>query len=428
MSDQFKAAPYNISETALTADTVDGKLSAIPESMKAVATSDKDPWFQAAQVAGSPKQDWYVFADAPLGSNWEPLANRFYYAAFGATFPDLNLRNPAVTAELTSTADFWLKDVGVDGFRLDAAKYLVEDGATQQNTPETHAWWHDFRTAIEQTSPGALTLGEVWDTSKISSSYVPDSLDMTFNFALSSTYVSSAGGGDGNSLGRVLANAASVYPTGGFGTFLSNHDMDRVASQIGEPKRLRAAAALLLTGPGVPFVYYGEEISMTGQKPDEQIRTPMRWDATAATAGFTTAQPWEPLSADSVGVDVADESADPGSMLSWYRQLIALREAHPALAFGSYATADASPAHVVAEVRTYAGETDLVVANLGDTDLTGVTLSLARGSLCGTPNASVAFGSGEALAPTITATGGFSHYVPMATLPAHGVTVITLRQ
>jgi glycosidase len=390
-------------------------------------TSDQDPWFKESQTPGSAKADWYVWADAPQGNNWEPLGNRFYYAAFGSAFPDLNLRNPDVTAELTNTAKFWLQDVGVDGFRLDAAKYLIEDGPTTQNTPETHAWWHDFRAAIEQATPGALTLGEVWDTPKVSGSYVPDALDMTFDFGLASTYVSAAGAGDGNSLGRVLTNATSVYPSGGFGTFLSNHDMDRVASQIGEPTRIRAAAALLLTGPGVPFVYYGEELGMAGQKPDEQIRTPMRWDATTPAAGFSSGQPWEGLSPDPPSVNVVTESADPGSLLSWYRQLIALRAAHPALALGSYVTAQSSSRNVVAEVRAYGSETDLVVGNLGDTDLAGVTLSLAAGPLCGIPKATLALGGGQAVPPSVTTAGGFSGYAPVAMLPAHGVTVIALR-
>ena len=349
-------------------------------------TSDQHPWFVESQTPGSAKADWYVWADTPQGNGWEPLGGRYYYAAFGPTLPDLNLRNPDVTAELTSTAEFWLHDVGVDGFRLDAAKHLIEDGATTENTPETHAWWHDFRTAIEAKAPGALTLGEVYDTPKVSSSYVPDALDMTFDFGLASTYVSSAGGGDGNSLGRVLTNATTVYPPGGFGSFLTNHDQGpRGQRQIGEPQRLRAAASPAADrAPACPFVYYGEEIGMTGQKPDEQIRTPMRWDATARLGRLHHGPAVGAALRDPATLNVADESADPASLLSWYRQLIALRAARPALALGSYVTAQASSHNVVAEVRAYNGDTDLVVGNLGDTDLAGVTLSLATGPLCGT--------------------------------------------
>jgi alpha-amylase len=391
-------------------------------------TSDQHPWFVESATPGSARQDWYVWADAPQGNNWHRLGDRFYYAAFGSTLPDLNLRNPDVTAELTSTALFWLKDVGVDGFRLDAAKHLIEDGATTEDTPETHAWWHDFRTAIEVDAPAALMLGEVFDTPRVSSSYVPDGLDMTFDFGLASSYVTGAGTGDGNALGRVLAFVNKLYPQGGFGAFLTNHDQERAASQIGDLARLKVAAALLLTGPGVPFIYYGEEIGMTGQKPDEQIRTPLRWDATAGSAGFTSGTPWEALSADAANVNVADESANPDSLLNWYRDLVALRSQNPVLSLGAYYSAVASSRNVVAELRRYANEAALVVGNLGDSDLTGVTLSLESGPLCGTPGATLALGSGQVTPPIVTPDGGFSDYAPLTTLPAHSVTVIALTQ
>jgi glycosidase len=165
---------------------------------------------------------------------------------------------------------------------------------------------------------------------------------------------------------------------------------------------------------------------MTGRKPDEQIRTPLRWDATSGSAGFTSGTPWEPLSGDVASVNVADESADPGSLLNWYRKLVALRSKNLALSLGAYYTADASSRNVVAEVRRYGVDTAVVVGNLGDTNLTGVTLSLATGPLCGILSATVLLGDGQAAAPNVMANGGFSDYVPMAMLPAHSVTVIAL--
>ena len=282
--------------------------------------------------------------------------------------PDLNLANADVTAEVTHDARFWLADVGVDGFRLDAAKYLIEDGSTTENTPETHAWWRTFRGSIEGTAPGALLLGEVYDTPQNSASYVPDDLDMTFDFALASADVSAAQSGDGGGLGRILAKVTSLYPpSGGFGAFLTNHDQDRVASQLaGDPAELRVAADLLLTGPGVPFIYYGEEIGMTGRKPDERIRTPMRWDAASGKAvGFSRATPWEALSADPATVNVADESADPDSLLSHYRDLIRLRAGHPALAVGAFIPVASDVSGVVASLRSSPTETALVWPTFG---------------------------------------------------------------
>jgi alpha-amylase len=390
-------------------------------------TSNQDPWFVDAETPGSAHDDWYVWADRPEGSNWFPDGDRYYYAAFGADMPDLNLRNPAVTAELTATARYWLEDVGVDGFRMDAAKYLVEDGSVTQNTPETHAWWQALRTNLEATDPGAFLLGEVWDTPQESSSYVPDDLDMTFDFGLSGVYVATAGSASASAQGRSLTKITGLYPTDGLGTFLTNHDMDRVASVLGDPAKLRVAAGLLLSGPGVPFVYYGEEIGLTGQKPDERIRAPMRWDASEPTFGFSTGTPWEAVTDDLPGVNVAEESADPCSLLSWYRTLIGVRAAHPVLAEGGYQTLTSSSDAVLAELRTSATETLLVVINTSGAAVSGEQLSLDSGPFVGAaPTARLVLGSGTPAAPQPTAAGGFSGYVPFPTLPADSVSIVSL--
>jgi glycosidase len=392
-------------------------------------TSNQHPWFADAQTPGSAHDDWYVWASSPQGSGWYPDGKRYYYGAFGANMPDLNVANPAVTAELTRDAQFWLGDMGVDGFRLDAAKYMIEDGSTTQNTPETHAWLGDFRRALQGTSPGALTLGEVWDTSKVSSSYVPDALDMTFDFTVASGYVDAAGSGNASSIDRILAKITTLYPLGGFGSFLTNHDMDRVASALGsDPAKLRLAAGLLLTGPGVPFVYYGEEIGMTGQKPDERIRTPMRWDASKPSAGFSTQAPWESLSADPASLNVAAEAADPGSLLSSYRDLIRLRASHPALSEGTYIPVTTDQSAVFAAVRSTPAETLLVVANVSDA-AASPTLDLVTGPLCGTPSATLLMGAGpgeQATAPAVTPAGGLAGYRPLAVIGPRTVVVIDL--
>jgi alpha-amylase len=390
-------------------------------------TSSEHPWFVASEKGTAPYADWYVWADSPQGSNWQPDGKRFYYAAFGADLPDLNLENPDVTAEVTADAEYWLTDVGVDGFRLDAAKHLIEDGATLENTPETHEWWETFRAATEQKSPGALLLGEVWDTPQNSASYVPDDLDLTFDFALASIDVGAAQSGDGSSVERALAKITTLYPaSSGFGAFLTNHDQDRVASQLrGDAGAIRVTADLLLTGPGVPFIYYGEEIGMTGAKPDERIRTPMRWDATSPAAGFSTHDPWEAMSNDPASVNVATETGDPGSLLSHYRDLIRLRAAHPALATGAWTAVDTDAPGVVASLRTSPTETALVLTNVGTTAAIP-TLTLAAGPLCGTPAADEVFGTADIATPSISATGGFNGYRPVDALPLRSSVVIVL--
>jgi alpha-amylase len=403
-------------------------------------TSDQDPWFVASRDPGSSKRDWYVWADKPQGNNWYPLGGSYYYAAFGPTFPDLNLRNPDVTREVTDDVERWMRPTqfgGVDGFRLDAAKYLIEDGAKTENTPETHQWWNDFRTAIDSAAAhngtdDPLTVGEVWDTPQTSSSYVPDDLDMTFDFGYAGALINAVNSADGATLGRVMTKVTGLYPPGAFGAFLTNHDMPRLANQVGgDATREHEAAALLLLGPGTPFVYYGEELGMSGDKPDPQIRAPMRWNASQPSAGFSSAEPWEVLSADPASVNVADEAADPDSLLNWYRQLIAFRNGQPMLTTGTFASVTAKDRAVVAELRSgtfdpYGGSL-LVLANLGDQDLANEPLSIPAASLCGAPLATVVFGNGGPVMPVaLNAAGGFDDWVPFATLPAHSVTVISL--
>lgn len=163
---------------------------------------------------------------------------------------------------------------------------------------------------------------------------------------------------------------------------------------------------------------------MTGHKP-EQIRTPMRWDA-SANAGFTTGTPWEPLSEDSPERNVETEAADAGSLLSTDRTLIGLRTAHPALAHGTWTPLTASDPAATASLRQAEGETVLVVANLGDAAVSGVGLSLAAGPLCGTRAAESLLGPAGVVGPTITATGGLDGYVPVASLGAHETLVVRL--
>ena len=141
-------------------------------------TSREHAWFQDARSPGSDHDDWYLWADEhPAiarsdGSRvWHPDGERFYYGYFWEGMPDLNLANPEVTAELDSVADAWL-DAGIDGFRIDAARHLFEDGATLENVDATFEWLAAFRDRIKEQHPDALVLGEVWDASSMSARYV----------------------------------------------------------------------------------------------------------------------------------------------------------------------------------------------------------------------------------------------------------------
>jgi glycosidase len=298
-----------------------------------------------------------------------------------------------VTAEAYRIAEFWLRDVGVDGFRLDAVRHLIEDGDVMNDTPDTIAWLKGFQSQVKRIAPGALTVGEVWTVTETVSEYVQaDAGYLAFEFDLSGAILDAAKSGTADRLAYTVANVAASYPAGRYATMITNHDQNRVASELREDDaRLRLAAGLLLTLPGVPFLYYGEEIGQIGAKPDEMIRNPMPWTA-GPNAGFTAApRAWEPLQPGHERRNVASQASDPGSLLHHYRRLIRLRQSEPALARGSVRVLDTGRSDVVAWERTLADRRVLVVANLGGEELRDFVLpgtdgtSVATELLHGTP-------------------------------------------
>ncbi len=401
-------------------------------------TSDQNPWFTASSTGNGPYADWYVWSATdplyagPQGQTvWHPLGGRYYYGVFGASMPDLNLRNPAVTAEMDAIARFWL-GVGVDGFRLDAAPYLIEDGQKQFSTPETLTWLRDFQASVKADAPGAMTIGEVWAGASVAGRYVPASADLTFNFDLASATVASIQTGQPSALASALGETVTAWPANQEGTFLTNHDQERVMTTLGgRTDEAKLAALMLLTEPGVPFIYYGEELGLTGSKPDEQIRTPMPWSADPKRGGFTTGTPWEPLAAGTATANVATESADPSSLLSTYRSLIRLHDEQAALHEGSTVPVTAA-GRVVAWLRVTAQDAHIVLANTSNAPSSDYTLSLDAGPLCspgGSATVLAAVGAPttiQAAAPARTSAGGFAGYRPVATLPAHAGVVIDL--
>jgi alpha-amylase len=390
-------------------------------------TSDRHPWFVAAQDPASPYHDWYVWSsdDHAGDANWHRASSgQYYYAQFSEHQPDLNYANPAVTAEMQNVVRFWLQDLGVDGFRLDAAQYLIEAGTVRANADETHAWFRDFRTFYKQLKPDAMTVGEIWNTNVLSAKYAQgDELDLAFDFDLARALVVSAGARRAAEAARVLPISVRLFPPAGLATFLTNHDQNRVMSQVaGDVIRARAAATLLLTAPGVPFVYYGEEIGMLGMKPDEELRTPMQWSADA-NGGFTTGKPWEAPNPDYLeGRSVAAETGDAGSLLSAYRRLIALRNAHGALRVGATLLLDTGNPAVYAVLRAGAGESVLVLVNLDKSAVTDYRLSWSKSDLRGTyelaPLLDSAVQAPAALA--VDEQGGAQGYQPLPELPAGG--------
>jgi len=298
--------------------------------------------------------------------------------------PDLNFRNPAVRAEMERVAALWLRR-GVDGFRLDATRHLVEDGAGagQSDTPETHAFLREFAASVRRVKPSALLVGENWtDTATIAEYFGStdslargDELPCSFDFPLAAAIVDGVKSGDASGIAGVLTEIAREYPPGAIDApFLTNHDMARVATQVGDrADRLRSACAVLLTLRGAPFVYYGEEIGMrNGRGGDDQFkRTPMAWTG-AKGGGFSRHAPWFDFAPGRERENVASEERDPGSLLRRYIEFIRLRHTTPALLKGGLTILidPGTSGPVLAFVRGLGADRVLVAHNLSDQAVT----------------------------------------------------------
>jgi alpha-amylase len=367
-------------------------------------TSSQHPWFvESASSSTSAKRDWYVWRDnnpgwkrpwdlyATSGATWHALNGAYYYGVFWGGMPDLNLKTPAAREEIKRIASFWLEK-GADGFRLDAARYLIETGpgTGQADTAETHAFWKEFAAYVRQVKPDAVLVGENWSpTASIATYYgstdkVPggDELPLNFNFPLAEQLIAGIPQGNATGIAAKLAEMSRLYPSGvADAPFLTNHDNVRIATQLGGASgRLTNAASVLLTLPGSPFLYYGEEVGLAnGTTPnDEAKRTPMPWDA-SASGGFSTAAPWFSFAPGRESANVATQTGASSSLLSRYRHLIRVRHTTQALDRGGLLllTPTSGTSTTLAFVRTLEDERVLVVHNLSDASTTAGPFDLA---------------------------------------------------
>ncbi len=383
-------------------------------------SSNQHPWFiDSASSPRSPHRNWYVWRGDDPG--WkQPWANsgptwhrndkdgQFFYGIFWSGMPDLNYSEPAVRQEMERIATHWLAK-GVDGFRLDATRHLFANGPGEQqnNQPETHAYLKELAAAVRKAKPQAVMVGENWvDTEELIAPYFGstaqvaggDELPMNFDFPLEQEILDGVNAGEAAGIGARLEEVNETYPPGVIDTpFLTNHDQTRLATQLhNDAAKQRLAAAILLTLPGAPFLYYGEELGLqtAAGVPDQLKRTPMPWDATPG-AGFTTAaKPWFDFAPGRETANVAAETGDPASHLSHYRRLIRLRHASPALMKGTLTVLSPtkSSTRVLAFVRETDGERVLVLHNVGTTDVQAGPYDLKAGSaerLLGSDDAAV---------------------------------------
>ncbi len=398
-------------------------------------TSLQHPWFVASTKGEAPYADYYIWADtnpgynSPWGSNvWHSASGRFYYGIFDTAMPDLNYDTPAVTDEIEQIANFWLNEVGIDGFRVDGAKHLLEEGQVQENTPATEQWFQNFSKFYDQAKPEAVIVGEIWSPSAEVAKYLDEGeLDLAFNFDLANEILAGATFREARRVNNSLTQQVRTFGENRWATFLSNHDQTRVMTKVGgEMQRAKAAATLLFTVPGVPFLYYGEEIGMTGDKPDPLIRTPMQWSA-GQNSGFTTGTPWQSINGDAAikNVEVMDQDED--SLLNHYRTMIQIRNNHYALREGQFVEVISNSRGLFAMLRVAEKETVLVIVNLGNEAVTDPRLRWAASPLNGKYKPTVLFGEGKVAPFTVADDGSLEEYQPLPEIPANGTLIVQFR-
>jgi maltose alpha-D-glucosyltransferase/alpha-amylase len=387
-------------------------------------TSDQHPWFQAARRAraGSPERDFYVWSDTEdrfkdariifsdterSNWTWDPVAKQYYWHRFFSHQPDLNYDNPVVVEEVLKIMRYWL-DMGVDALRIDAIPYLVErEGSSCENLPETHTVIKTLRREIDAGYSNRVLLAEAnqWPTDVRPYFGDGDECHMAFHFPLMPRIYMALRQEDRLPITDIIAQTPDIPETCQWGLFLRNHDeltLEMVTSDerdymyiaySADPRmrlnlgirrrlaplvdnnrrRIELLNSLLLSFPGTPILYYGDEIGMgdniyLGDR--NGVRTPMQWNADR-NAGFSVANParlYSPVIMDPLwgyeAVNVEAQQGDPSSLLNWMRNMIALRKLFSVFGRGSIRFFDPANRKVLAYMRQYQDERVLCVANL----------------------------------------------------------------
>lgn len=387
-------------------------------------TSDQHPWFQRARHSkpGSAARDFYVWSETDTKfpetriifldtekSNWtwDPVAGAFYWHRFYSHQPDLNFDNPRVLREVLKTMHFWL-EMGVDGLRLDAIPYLVErEGTNNENLPETHDVLKKIRAELDAHYPDRMLLAEANQWPEDTRPYFGegDECHMAFNFPLMPRMYMAVAQEDRHPITDIVRQTPDIPANCQWGIFLRNHDEltlemvtdserdylwrtyaedGRARINLGIRRRLAPLMqndrrkielmnSLLLSMPGTPIIYYGDEIGMgdnyyLGDR--DGVRTPMQWSSDR-NAGFSRANPQQlylPVVMDPTygyqSINVETQSRDKSSLLNWMRRMVEVRKQHTAFGRGSMTLLYPRNRKIVAYVREHAGEKILCAANL----------------------------------------------------------------
>jgi maltose alpha-D-glucosyltransferase/alpha-amylase len=386
-------------------------------------TSDQHPWFQASRADPTgPYGDYYVWSDTDTRyrdarvifvdtekSNWtfDSVRGQYYWHRFFGHQPDLNFENPAVQEAMLGTLRFWL-DLGIDGFRLDAVPYLFEEEGTNcENLPRTHEYLKRVRKEIDSMYPDRVLLAEAnqWPADVVEYFGSGDECHMAFHFPLMPRIFMSVRREQRYPISEILAQTPQIPDGCQWGIFLRNHDEltlemvtdeerdymyteyaqdPRMKANIGIRRRLAPLlensrdqmelfTALLLSLPGSPVLYYGDEIGMgdniwLGDR--DGVRTPMQWTPDR-NAGFSNCDPgrlYLPVIMDPIygyqALNVEAEMRTGSSLLHWTRRMIETRKRHPTFGMGTYSELGASNPSVLAFVREFGDDRVLCVNNL----------------------------------------------------------------
>jgi maltose alpha-D-glucosyltransferase / alpha-amylase len=385
-------------------------------------TSDQHPWFQEARQPGSPTRDWYVWSDTDdryseariifvdterSNWTWDSVAEAYYWHRFFSHQPDLNFDNPEVQEAMLDVVRFWL-ELGFDGLRLDAVPYLFErEGTNCENLPETHEYLKRVRKMVDDRFEDKILLAEAnqWPEDVVPYFGDGDECHMAFHFPVMPRMFMAARREEAKPIVEILESTPPIPEICQWGIFLRNHDeltlemvtdeeRDYMYAEYARDPRMRANVgirrrlaplldnsrdtielfhALLLSLPGSPVLYYGDEIGMgdniyLGDR--DGVRTPMQWSGDR-NAGFSRAdfpQLYLPLILDPVytyeAVNVEAQQRHPSSLLHWVRNLVHVRKRHPVFGSGSFEALRTSNDKVLAFLREDERDTGLVVANL----------------------------------------------------------------
>ncbi|HEY1396833.1 alpha-amylase family glycosyl hydrolase [Roseateles sp.] len=326
----------------------------------------KTPWYLPGEEVPPDVPEGASAPPKPESTAQAPAGSPRYFAVFGPHMPDYNMRNPAVVKYHADSLRFWLNR-GLDGYRLDAVPHLIENSAKDWNDqPESRALTGEFTRLIKRY-PHRFVVCEATAEPKV---YTRDDIcGSAFAFGLERAVIAAAKGGDDSV--EAVAKVARFFTEAplSMATMLSNHDIfagRRAWDQFeGDETRYKLAAATYLLLPGTPFIYYGEEIGqagVAGLPGDAPLRAPMSWSATSA--GFSTGTPFRPASPNIATHNAQAQAADPGSLLNFYKAMLALRNSQPAIARGRY-EAPLAQGQVLSFQRAYQGQRVLVVINYG---------------------------------------------------------------